>query len=410
MFELFTDFLLDHWPEIFVFDFLRYVIPASLLTILTSLFARRLVHRRIQSRRATSKDRAREFRYSLSTIFIFSLVGLTIAVGETLGWMDIESGPASPLWLIANLALIIFLHDAYFYWAHRLMHHKWLFARVHRTHHLSRTPTPWAAYSFAPAEALIEAAFLPLYLLLVPTHVVVIGVFLIHMVLRNVIAHAGFELFPKRWMSIPLLRHLTVTLHHDMHHEHFTSNYGFYFTWWDRWMGTEHPEYRARFKTLTEPEAAPKSSRTGSLVKSGSQLLLVCAVSLALMQPLPVHAQSACDLSGYWVTEGFGAVVEIQQDSTGASLSGTTRWIYDQEEQQAVGINLFSEFVQDRCDWRDGLILNPQNGRHYRSAIARRADGTLRVRGCFGPFCQTQTWRPYRQVLESLPPGKEPLS
>ncbi|MEO8115092.1 MAG: hypothetical protein ABI655_11960, partial [Phenylobacterium sp.] len=24
-------------------------------------------------------------------------------------------------------------------------------------------------------------------------------------------------------------------------------NFGLYFSWWDRWMGTEHPEYLARF-------------------------------------------------------------------------------------------------------------------------------------------------------------------
>ena len=24
-------------------------------------------------------------------------------------------------------------------------------------------------------------------------------------------------------------------------------NFGLYFTWWDRWMGTENPNYHARF-------------------------------------------------------------------------------------------------------------------------------------------------------------------
>jgi sterol desaturase/sphingolipid hydroxylase (fatty acid hydroxylase superfamily) len=38
-------------------------------------------------------------------------------------------------------------------------------------------------------------------------------------------------------------------------------NYGLYFTWWDRWMGTEHPDYLARFaaasgRRLTAGEAA----------------------------------------------------------------------------------------------------------------------------------------------------------
>jgi sterol desaturase/sphingolipid hydroxylase (fatty acid hydroxylase superfamily) len=32
-----------------------------------------------------------------------------------------------------------------------------------------------------------------------------------------------------------------------LHHAQAGWNYGLYFTWWDRLMGTEHPEYYARF-------------------------------------------------------------------------------------------------------------------------------------------------------------------
>ncbi len=36
-------------------------------------------------------------------------------------------------------------------------------------------------------------------------------------------------------------------------------NYGRYFTWWDRLMGTEHPQFRERFDEIVvggEPEPA----------------------------------------------------------------------------------------------------------------------------------------------------------
>ena len=46
----------------------------------------------------------------------------------------------------------------------------------------------------------------------------------------------------------PLLRYVTTTTHHDLHHSSGRYNYGLYFTWWDRWMGTEHPEYVRRFR------------------------------------------------------------------------------------------------------------------------------------------------------------------
>jgi sterol desaturase/sphingolipid hydroxylase (fatty acid hydroxylase superfamily) len=45
---------------------------------------------------------------------------------------------------------------------------------------------------------------------------------------------------------------LTTTTHHDLHHNgSFNHNYGLYFTWWDRLMGTEHPCYREIFREVT---------------------------------------------------------------------------------------------------------------------------------------------------------------
>lgn len=55
---------------------------------------------------------------------------------------------------------------------------------------------PWAAYSFAPAEAVIQAIFLTLILLALPLHSLVISVLLVHMIVRNVLGHAGVELMP----------------------------------------------------------------------------------------------------------------------------------------------------------------------------------------------------------------------
>jgi sterol desaturase/sphingolipid hydroxylase (fatty acid hydroxylase superfamily) len=42
-----------------------------------------------------------------------------------------------------------------------------------------------------------------------------------------------------------------------MHHEHAPRNFGLYFTWWDRFMGTEHPEYRTRTKLVTPDNEMP---------------------------------------------------------------------------------------------------------------------------------------------------------
>ncbi len=235
------------WPIIFANDFVRYALAASILFGILTLFRRQLAHRRIQQRIATRPDIRREMSYSLSTIFIFSLVGLSVYLGNKAGVFQIDDALPSLSTGLLQFGAFVLAHDAYFYWIHRAMHHPRLFRKFHRVHHLSLSPTPWAAYSFAPLEAVVEAAFLPLFLLVFDTSAIVVLGFTTHMIIRNVMGHAGIEIYPKRWLNWPLLRLITTTTHHDLHHAEFRSNFGLYFTWWDRLMGTEHPQYRQEF-------------------------------------------------------------------------------------------------------------------------------------------------------------------
>ena len=75
----------------------------------------------------------------------------------------------------------------------------------------------------------------------------VIYLFMLHMIGRNVIGHSGFELFPRGTAGHRVFGWLTTNTHHDLHHSADGINYGLYFTWWDRLAGTEHPEYREIF-------------------------------------------------------------------------------------------------------------------------------------------------------------------
>ena len=247
------------WPTILVLDLSRYLIAAGGLASVLALVARPIAARRIQHRRATSADIRREIGFSLSTVVLFSLVGFCVYAGSQHGMFSIYGSalPGSGQ-LLFEFALLVLLHDTWFYWAHRGMHTRWLFRRVHRLHHKSRTPTPWAAYSFAPPEAIIEAAFLPVAGLLISTHEITVLLFVSHMILRNVIGHAGFEIFPGWWLRVPLVRCVTTTTHHDLHHSNGGYNFGLYFTWWDRCMNTEHPEYRSRFITATQSRGSFK--------------------------------------------------------------------------------------------------------------------------------------------------------
>lgn len=145
------DVILNVWPVIWLNDFLRYAVAASMLTLILRVSGKWSQRRKTQTQTATSTDVRRELLYSVSTVTIFSLVGLVLYLGCHGGVFQLYLEPASVQTVIGEFVAIVLLHDAYFYWLHRAMHHRWLFRRFHRLHHL----TPWAAYAFAPAEAVL---------------------------------------------------------------------------------------------------------------------------------------------------------------------------------------------------------------------------------------------------------------
>ena len=242
------------WPLHFAIDLLRYLIPASIaFFVLWRWKWDALAHRRIQARRPHSRVFAREIRYSIATAAIFALVGVAVrdlAHAGVLHIYDRIDTYGWPYW-VASIVLAIVIHDTYFYWTHRAMHHTRLYRIVHRVHHLSTTPSPWAAYAFGPFEAVVAALVLPLILLVVPMHISAIFVFLLYMIAMNVIGHLGIELYPHGFAHHRWTRWYSTSTHHNLHHRDFRGNYGLYFTWWDRLMGTQHPEYEATFARLT---------------------------------------------------------------------------------------------------------------------------------------------------------------
>jgi Delta7-sterol 5-desaturase len=250
----------SHAPMIFAFDFGRYLVAACLISAIVWMLRRSPISaRKIQAREATWTDKRREIFASAQTCVVYVVMSLFVIWGVKHGWMQRHQNSVSWGVDIATLVGMLIVHDAYFYWSHRTMHRPRLFKTFHRFHHRTITPTPFAAYSFAIPEAVVMAVFMPLWLAIVPTSVWVIVVFLNVMILRNAIGHAGFELHPRWWLSTPLTRWISTTTHHDLYHAgSFNHNFGFYFTYWDKLMGTEHPDYAAKFAEVTGRERARK--------------------------------------------------------------------------------------------------------------------------------------------------------
>ncbi|HXT61315.1 MAG TPA: sterol desaturase family protein [Pirellulales bacterium] len=219
-----------------------------------------LAHRKIAPQFPSRRQLGREIFYSLRSLVAFGGMGACLALAGYSGYtrfygrIERHGWP----WFFASIVLAIFIHDAYFYWTHRLMHHRRLFRRFHRVHHLSTSPSPWAAYSFSVLEAFVQAGIAPVVACTIPIHPSAFMAFMIWQISFNVLGHCGYEIFPGWFLNTWIGKFLNTPTHHAMHHESFRANYGLYFNFWDRLLGTNHPQYAERFAAVSGgPSMAP---------------------------------------------------------------------------------------------------------------------------------------------------------
>jgi lathosterol oxidase len=232
------------WLMGFGFTSVRYVLIAGGAFLLVYLWMHnRLSSRKIQPAFPSSRDYWREFGYSMLTFCVFGFTGIAVYLlrDVSLMYTDLHSYPL--WWLAASVPVALVIHDTYFYWTHRLMHHPRLFKVMHLVHHRSTNPSPWASFAFHPLEAVVESGILIVLVLVIPMHPLAIFLFLLTMTAENAMGHLGYEFFPKWLTRSRIGRWLNTSTNHNMHHRYFEGNYGLYFRWWDIWMGTTHPRY-----------------------------------------------------------------------------------------------------------------------------------------------------------------------
>ena len=232
--------------------------------VLWVLLAGLLRARKIRQATPAPRQLAVEFLMSLRSMAVFATVGVVISLASNAGLYplaDMATRWGTP-WLFASILIGIVAHDAYIYWIHRLMHRPRWFRRTHRRHHLSNNPSPFTAYSFDVNEALLMVGFAVLFPLVFPIHWAAMNWVMMHQIVRNTLLHAGYELTPARADGRPWFDFITTTTHHDLHHAQAGYNFAPWFTWWDRWLGTEHPDYHARFaKSAWRPLAGASQAQ-----------------------------------------------------------------------------------------------------------------------------------------------------
>jgi Delta7-sterol 5-desaturase len=359
--------ILDTWRQALTVDFLRYFLTAAPFYAVFWMWRPAWARgRRIQSVDPGRRQVLSEVVYSLSTIVIFSAIGVSLFYAQQAGLTRIYVKVAERGWtyFAASIAAAMLAHDAYFYWTHRILHWRPLFRLAHHVHHRSTSPTPWAAYAFHPLEALIQAGVYVLIVFAIPIHPLALMLFLVYMIVRNVVGHLGFELWPAGFARHPLTRwHLTPT-HHDLHHRFGKGNYGLYFSFWDDWMETGRSDYRATYDAVTAPPAVERCT-------SAAVRVAVCLLAF-VAAPRPVQAE---DLSpeGRWTTvDDHTARTRIRSALDAAARATTSAW----------------------WEWRSSPAT-------AESATGGLEDGSCRCSAMWSPRCLSRTAEPHRSPRPS---------
>ena len=239
---------------LFVAIFLRYLLVSGAYHYVFFVRLRARLGQRILN--PTPKQRTQlwmEIRRSALTSIIFAVAGTGMVVLWQRGYTTIYTEWSDyPWWWVPLSAILaLFLHETYYYWLHRWMHRPKIYRLVHKWHHDSIETSSLTAFSFHPIESILQAIVVPVLVLFLPMHIYVVLFLLILMTISATINHGSVELYPQHSERNRIGKWFIGATHHDLHHKKFLTNYGLYFTFWDRWMRTESEDYERIFREKT---------------------------------------------------------------------------------------------------------------------------------------------------------------
>jgi sterol desaturase/sphingolipid hydroxylase (fatty acid hydroxylase superfamily) len=236
----------------FVAIFIRYLFISGVVHYLFLVrFGKKFRERILNPSRDVNEQMRKEIAWSAYTSLIFAISGSGLLLlwenGYTAIYTDLHQ--YGILFLPFSLFLALFIQETYYYWMHRWMHRPGIYRIMHKVHHDSIHTSAMTSFSFHPLESIAQALILPFIFFLVPIHIYILGVFLLIMTISATINHAGIEVFPDQFHRHWLGKWLIGATHHDGHHKNFRCNYGLYFTFWDKWMGTESRNYKINIRS-----------------------------------------------------------------------------------------------------------------------------------------------------------------
>lgn len=185
------------------------------------------------------------------TRFDIFLAGLAVVLNAGIGfagWHLWHAGLITlhdaPWWrVLIDVVVLLLAMDIGMYWAHRIAHHPRLYPLFHNLHHNHESTNPISLFVLHPLEVLGFGGLMLAVLLIYPSSVNGLLIYLTLNVAWGTLGHSGVEPFPAAIAQKFYLNWFGTSTFHAEHHQTPGYNYGFYTLFWDKLFGTLHPRY-----------------------------------------------------------------------------------------------------------------------------------------------------------------------
>eukprot|EP01100_Stratorugosa_tubuloviscum_P008458 TRINITY_DN3536_c0_g4_i1.p1 TRINITY_DN3536_c0_g4~~TRINITY_DN3536_c0_g4_i1.p1 ORF type:complete len:360 (-),score=139.07 TRINITY_DN3536_c0_g4_i1:102-1181(-) len=193
------------------------------------------------------------------------LVGPAAIIQLYLG-VKIDLPELAPTYIefLFHTAIIIVLHDFYFYATHRFLHTRFMYKYVHYLHHEYKHPFALTTQYLHPIEVFIQGVGGTVIPMAIGAHPITQWVWFFIIIFYSVEGHSGYDFLYRFSFG-----YIAGSAHHDTHHLLHNYNFAAWFTYWDKLNDSYHPPL---FTKRQQQKALDVG--TGYIIpKSGSKLI-----------------------------------------------------------------------------------------------------------------------------------------
>lgn len=184
---------------------------------------------------------------------------------------------------------------------------------------------------------------------------------------------------------------MNTSTHHNIHHSKFNGNYGLYFRFWDKMMGTEHPDYVKKYDEIQKRRFGIDDSASFSWKAT---FLVFSAVIIGLSA---ISATKSIDgIEGKWRDNNGGAVILIYEENGlyFGQLISADNPEENQKIQEHGKVILMKNFKKTSpTEYCCGTIFQPKEKRTISATLILKDKNTLKINGKYGAFTASRTWK-----------------